>query len=386
MDNLTHALAGAALSKTGLERTTPLATATLVVAANAPDIDVLAYLGGPYLALAVRRGVSHGLPAMVVLPFVVAGAMLLWDRLVRRRRDPDAPPAGFLPLLGLSAVGLLTHPVLDWTNTYGLRWLLPLDGTWSYGDALFIIDPWLWLLLAAAVFVPGRWTGLGYGGWGMLCAVASALVLLGPVEGGVKAAWAVGVVVVALWHLRSRREAARSRSKAAPTEARVRSRTLVGVAVAYVVTMAGLDALARRDVGDAATEAGLHVTDLMVAPAPGNPFRSDVEVVTGSGYVPGDHDWIRTPRVRLRPDALVPHVSLDDETAPADGERVLAAARTRPSARNYLIWSRYPWARVTTDGPGAWSVRFGDARYDDRGGAGSLSGVVVRVEHDDLGG
>lgn len=379
MDNLTHALTGAALSKAGLERATPLATATLVVAANAPDLDMLAYVGGPYFALAARRGITHGLPAMAVLPFAVAGAMLLWDRLVRRRRDPEALPARFLPLLGLSAVGLLTHPALDWMNTYGLRWLLPIDGAWSYGDALFIIDPWLWLLLAAAVFVPGRWSGRGYGGWGMLCAVASALVLLAPIGGGVKAAWGAGVAGTALWHVRSR-------WKGGTPGALRRSRALVVVAVAYVVTMVGLDVLARRDVRAAAAESDLDVADLMVAPSPGNPLRSEVEVVTRRGYVPGDHRWTRNPRARLRPEALVPHVTLDDATAPAEGERVLAAARAVPAARHYLTWSRYPWARVTRDGSGGWSVRFGDARYDERGGVGSLSGVAVHVGPHDLGG
>jgi inner membrane protein len=93
-----------------------------VVAANAPDVDVLSYAGGPYLALSFRRGITHGVPAMLVLPFVVAGAMLAWDRWVRRRREPTAPAAPYGALLALSALGVLTHPALDWLNTYGMRW------------------------------------------------------------------------------------------------------------------------------------------------------------------------------------------------------------------------------------------------------------------------
>ena len=58
MDNLTHSLVGAALSRAGLDRRTPLATATLVVAANAPDIDVLSFVRGPYFALSFRRGIT----------------------------------------------------------------------------------------------------------------------------------------------------------------------------------------------------------------------------------------------------------------------------------------------------------------------------------------
>ena len=126
MDNLTHALTGAALSKAGLDRTTPLATATLVIAANVPDIDMVSYVNGVYFALAHRRGITHGAPALVVLPFVVTAAILAWDRWVRRRRDARAAPARPLAVLGLAFVGLLTHSVLDWMNTYGMRWRLPL--------------------------------------------------------------------------------------------------------------------------------------------------------------------------------------------------------------------------------------------------------------------
>lgn len=122
MDNLTHSLVGAALSKTGLDRLTPLATATLVLAANAPDVDALSYARGSWFALSFRRGITHGVAALVILPFAVAGVMMAWDQGVRRRRSPEAPPARFAPLLLLSFIGLLTHPVLDWMNTYGMRW------------------------------------------------------------------------------------------------------------------------------------------------------------------------------------------------------------------------------------------------------------------------
>jgi inner membrane protein len=59
-------------------------------------------------------------------------------------------------LLLLSAVSILTHPTLDWTNEYGMRWLMPFSGRWFYGDALFIIDPWLWGLLGLGVALARR--------------------------------------------------------------------------------------------------------------------------------------------------------------------------------------------------------------------------------------
>jgi hypothetical protein len=41
---------------------------------------VLAYADGPAADLAFRRGWTHGIPALIVLPFLLAGAMVLLDR------------------------------------------------------------------------------------------------------------------------------------------------------------------------------------------------------------------------------------------------------------------------------------------------------------------
>ena len=67
--------------------------------------------------------------------------------------DPDRAPARAGPLLGLAALAVITHPMLDWLNNYGMRWLMPFDGRWSYGDALFIVDPWVWLALGGVLFL-----------------------------------------------------------------------------------------------------------------------------------------------------------------------------------------------------------------------------------------
>ena len=94
MDPIAHTFLGASLAGTGLRRVTPLATAALVIGANAPDIDVLASFAGSYAALALRRGWTHGVLAIVVLPFVVTGALLLWDRLRPGRAERAPARAG----------------------------------------------------------------------------------------------------------------------------------------------------------------------------------------------------------------------------------------------------------------------------------------------------
>ena len=68
MDNLCHTLVGAALAQAGLKKKTALATAALVIGANLPDVDVLAYAWGPDTALGFRRGWTHGLLALALWP------------------------------------------------------------------------------------------------------------------------------------------------------------------------------------------------------------------------------------------------------------------------------------------------------------------------------
>ena len=374
LDNLTHALVGAAISKAGAERATPLATATLVIAANAPDIDVLSYARGEYFALAFRRGLTHGWPALLVLPLLVAGAVLGWDRWVRRRRNPDSEPARAGPILALSAIGLATHSTLDWMNTYGLRWGLPFDGAWSYGDALFIIDPWIWLALGGAVFLasdPGR---LGLAGWGVLAALTSAVVVVG-IDGTPALLWSVALAGIIAFRLKRGPGVGNHRAHAA-------AGTILAVAV-YVLAMIGANTRARSHVIEAAEASGLDVQDVMVAPRRGDPFTAEVEILTESGYVPGTHRWFSSPHVRLRPGATVPLFSASGVATEALGRRIATAARKRTLVRNYLVWSRYPYVRVTPDDAG-WTVRFSDARYDSQPGAAGLAGVTVHVSSSEI--
>src|SRR5690606_34929632 len=135
MDPLAHTLFGAALAESGLKHHTRYATATLLVGANLPDLDVVAGLWGSDFELYARRGHTHGILAMLVLPLLLTGAMLLWQRWrAGHPRAPAAthasasPPLNPRAILLLSCIALLSHPLLDWMNTYGVRLLMPFDG------------------------------------------------------------------------------------------------------------------------------------------------------------------------------------------------------------------------------------------------------------------
>ncbi|MEW4466589.1 metal-dependent hydrolase [Parasphingorhabdus sp. JC815] len=162
MDNLTHSLAGAVLGQLGLKKKTGLGMATLIIAANIPDIDAVATLLGGVQHLAIRRGITHGPLAMLILPIILAGIMIWFDNWQSRRgqkkwgRSPTRLPVHKGWLLTLAYIGCLSHPALDWLNSYGIRLLEPFSSRWFYGDSIFIIDIWIWAALIAGVWISRR--------------------------------------------------------------------------------------------------------------------------------------------------------------------------------------------------------------------------------------
>lgn len=166
MDNLTHGLFGALFGQMGLKRRTGLAMPTLVIAANTPDIDATCTIYG-IESLAMRRGLTHGPIALLVLPLLLAGAMFAWDRWQQKRgkRPPGRLPVRFGWLLALAYIGCLSHPALDWLNTYGIRLLAPFSQSWFYGDTLFIIDVWVWAALILAIALSLRRERRGQAQW-----------------------------------------------------------------------------------------------------------------------------------------------------------------------------------------------------------------------------
>jgi inner membrane protein len=344
---------------------TPLATATLVLGANAPDIDAVVMLYGTYTALAARRGLTHGPLAMLLLPFLVAGAVLLYDRVWRRRRSPTAEAARPLAVLGLAAIGVLTHPPLDWMNTYGIRLLMPFSERWFYGDALFIIDPWIWLLLAVPV-VGLAVSRRGRTGWVLLGIVASLMVLLAPqVPLAARVVWIVAVTAVAVHAATAWRRPADGRTGGGPPGSRG-ARVALGAAAVYIAAMIGADRLAHGETTRAAAAAGITVEQLMVAPVPANPFAADLVVEGPDEYRLGRLDWFASPRVEWTGTI-------------AKGERTVEVLATLQlqQVRDFLRWSRFPYVQVR-ETPAGHVVRFGDARYPARM-RGGLSGVVVEV-------
>ena len=166
MDNLTHSLVGAVLGQLGLKTKTGLAMPTLIIAANLPDVDAACAVYG-IESLSMRRGITHGPIALVLLPFLLWGLMLAYDRWQTRRgtRPPERPPVHRGWLLALAYIGCLSHPALDWLNNYGIRLLEPFSHRWFYGDTLFIIDLWIWIALGLSIWLSLRRERRGAANW-----------------------------------------------------------------------------------------------------------------------------------------------------------------------------------------------------------------------------
>ncbi|HEX7082312.1 MAG TPA: metal-dependent hydrolase [Gammaproteobacteria bacterium] len=362
MDPIAHTFTGAALAAAGLRRTTPLASAALVIGANAPDIDVVTMFAGDYASLAFRRGWTHGLLAVAVLPLVVTGLLLLWERIVRRRR-PEAAPARAGPLLGLAALAVLTHPTLDWLNNYGLRWLMPFDGRWFYGDALFIIDPWVWLALGGVLFLAHSRRPAALGAWAVLWALASVLVFTAEIPLASPIVWTAGLTAFV---------AARAAGIAGDTHPRRierGARAALALVAAYMAVQVAANVPARAEVRAALAARGIDaVESVMIGPNPADPFAGSVVAETPDAYYTGRWHWLESPR--FRPDA---------QPIPKNrrGPVAEAAAAALP-ARRYLTWSRFPFFEIEADDSG-YTVTISDARYR---GIARLGGVVVRLDRD----
>jgi inner membrane protein len=154
LEPLTHFLAGACLGRTGFNRRTALATATMTLAAEAPDLDVVGSLRGPVFGFAHHRGFTHSFIGLFLVSAVVVGFMYLVWRLRGRRSSADLPPRWGLLYLFAYLAGL-THILLDYTNNYGVRPFWPFWEKWYSWDIVFIVEPVLWVLLIAGLVLPG---------------------------------------------------------------------------------------------------------------------------------------------------------------------------------------------------------------------------------------
>jgi inner membrane protein len=183
MDNVTHSLVGYVTSKALVRNPSRTAVIASVIAANAPDADIITLLGDRWTYLHHHRGITHSIIGTACISLLIATTVYLLES---RRHQVDAKARAFAAFLMILVSGA-SHPLMDWTNNYGVRPFLPFDSSWIYGDILFIVDPILWLLLGGVSFLLARsrraryfWIGFGAVAFGVMLLMLTRRVELTP--------------------------------------------------------------------------------------------------------------------------------------------------------------------------------------------------------------
>ena len=154
MEPITHFLTGAVLARAGFNRKTALATATMTLAAEAPDLDVLWSFKGPVVGFAHHRGFTHSFVGLILVSGVVTGFMYLIWRMRRRKTNISNLPPRWGLLFLFAYIAGLSHILLDYTNNYGVRPFWPFWEKWYSWDIVFIVEPALYVILVAGLVFP----------------------------------------------------------------------------------------------------------------------------------------------------------------------------------------------------------------------------------------
>jgi len=151
MEPVTHFLSGAVLARSGFNRKTAYATLAMTLAAETPDLDIFWYLRGPVAGFQHHRGITHTFLGAPFEALVVTAVMWAFHRL--RRKQPPLPPR-WGRLWCFSMIAILLHILLDFTNNYGVRPFFPFSPHWHAWSIVFIVDPFLLIVLSAALILP----------------------------------------------------------------------------------------------------------------------------------------------------------------------------------------------------------------------------------------
>jgi inner membrane protein len=355
LDNLTHSLVGLAAARAGLERSSPYATFVCVAAANLPDADIVALFGGQYYYLEHHRGITHSIVGTLALSILLPALFYFGERLFARLRGRE-PRAKLKGLLISSLILGASHPLLDWTNNYGVRPLLPWDGLRLYGDLVFILDPWLWMLLGGSVFLLTRDAKWRVALWALLGVVLSAAVLFLPLRAGMeipmwaRVLWVVGLVGVIVLR----------QMKAGERWGAGIPATALALVVVYWGALAVLHARAfshaQNTARRLAAEKGEGVGQLAAMPVLADPLTWRCLAETERGTLMFD--------LTLKSDGAAELKNFFRYEKPSGEDAALVArAAEDPRARVLLDFARFPSSSVTRDCVGETIVQFADLRF-----------------------
>ncbi len=387
MDGLTHSLLGLTAAKAGLERWSPYTAAVCVLSANAPDIDVVSgFFGDRWTVLQYHRGITHSIVGTLTLGLLIPSIFWAMERAIAKWRRPRIRYRG---LLLASLIAAATHPLMDWTNNYGVRPLLPWNGRWIYGDLVFIVDPYIWLALGGAAFLltSNRWPKIV--AWSALGCVMTLFIFLAPVQRAlgpvnlsvVRIIWVISILSITF-------------GRVIGFEKRF-GKLIASAALVLVVGYWGALAVAHRAaLRDAtrlahqlSTERGEHSIRAAAMPTVANPFRwlcvAETDramyrffVGVGPGTFSNDFTTVVDGK---RANTLYAIERYEKPSGRAEQLESLASRDRR--AQILLGFSRFPIARVESDNCiGQTLVQFADLRYTEPGASRGNFSVDIPVE------
>jgi inner membrane protein len=339
-----------------------------VITAELPDIDV--FYAGPMLGMGKLGYLLHHRGHTHTVVFALVAALVIWviTMLVRRDvRDPSTSRS----LLLLAVAGTISHIALDYTNNYGVHPWWPWDNRWSYGDAVFIVEPWLWVVSLPTLYLAARRMAVRLLWAVLLVAIVAVCWRVTLVSGGTAVTVTAGALT---WGLLM--------SRVSPER---RMHMVIGgwllIESVFFVTTRSARQLVRDATGDA-------LIDVVITPSPGDPFcvRALVATQTSGNYAL--ESATVAPYPTLRPVSRCTAGSRADvdggpSTRPASlhvtwetrWERPISElsqlVRASCPASAALRFIRMPiWRSLGSD-----SVQVSDARYGE--GPGSFASVVV---------
>lgn len=375
MDPVAHTLFGATLAETGLRKKTALATASLIIGANLPDIDAVAMFWGNDYSLFIRRGWTHGILALLILPLLLSGSMVLLDRFRNQwknaknygKRNHSEGNTGHQPvkifaLLILSYLAVLSHSALDWLNTYGVRLLMPFSDRWFYGDVLFIIDPWMWLLMGATVVLARSGSKWSIAGWIALGASTTALVTgTAVVPFGAKILWCIciTVIIVTRW-------TGWFRGRTIQT-----GKICMMIFGIYLLIQFTGAKISTSQANSQLKSLGIETVEIMSDPQPARLFLRGGVAVSELHYYRYKINWLNIDSFEL----------VYDPVPIEEPDRIVEAALKSPEVRGLTEWIRFPYYE-TEELDNGWQVIIRDLRYvtPDQVEADGIGLAVVELD------
>jgi inner membrane protein len=389
MDGLTHSLLGLTAAKAGLERLSPYAAAVCILSANAPDIDVVSGLfGDRWTALLHHRGVTHSIVGTVTLGVLIPSIFWAIERAwAKWRHRPQR--IKYKGLLLVSILAALSHPLMDWTNNYGVRPLLPWSGRWFYGDLVFIVDPYIWLILGGAAFLLTSNRRPKSVVWLVIGVATTLLIFFAPTRraigtvnlGVARAIWVSGIAAIIL-------------ARGAGLDKRL-GKLVPRVALVLLVVYWGSLALMHRTALLKATSfsnqissaQGENFVRTIATPTVANPFRwlcvaeTDRAMYRFSVSIgPGEFQTDPSKMIEGRRSDSATAVERYEKPSGRSAELVSMASKDR-RAQILVGFSRFLAAHVESDNCiGQTLVQFADLRYTEPGESRGNFSLDVSVE------